>query len=214
MLTTRTSLLVAAIVFGALYIAGTVGVPMLPEAGASGEEVKQWFVDHGDAARTCAWLLLLAIIPLGLILIELGARLGPGLRALLLLAAAVFISTTTVYMWFIAGLSFTADQLAPDTAEALLDIARFWGPFLTGTVVLLVLPVTVASLRDGALPRWLGWIGAVLIAEQLVETITVMGDDGFTAPGGDMNILLGGCLFIVWFVAVIVALVRTERPAA
>jgi len=35
---------------------------------------------------------------------------------------------------------------------------------------------------------------AVALAEQTIETVTIFGQDGFTAPGGPMNVYLGAAL--------------------
>jgi ketosteroid isomerase-like protein len=52
--------------------------------------------------------------------------------------------------------------------------------------------VAVLGLRaHPVIPRWLTALGVVAFAEQAVETITVFGTRGFTAPGADMNVLLG-----------------------
>jgi hypothetical protein len=45
------------------------------------------------------------------------------------------------------------------------------------------------------------FIAAVVFVEQFAETVTVFGTDGFTEPGGAMNLQLGAGLFIVWFVS-------------
>lgn len=37
-----------------------------------------------------------------------------------------------------------------------------------------------------------------------METITVFGSDGFTAPGGDMNLLLGAALVAIWLGGLVV----------
>jgi hypothetical protein len=40
----------------------------------------------------------------------------------------------------------------------------------------------------------------VLAAEQLAETVTILGKDGFIAPGGPMN-QLGAACFGIWIIA-------------
>ena len=51
-------------------------------------------------------------------------------------------------------------------------------------------------------------LGAIAFAEQAVETITVFGTHGFTAPGGDMNILLGAGLTLAWLIGLVAWAVR------
>jgi hypothetical protein len=43
--------------------------------------------------------------------------------------------------------------------------------------------------------------GLVVFAEQAVETTTIFGSTGFTAPGGEMNVLLGAWLVATWLLA-------------
>jgi hypothetical protein len=91
----------------------------------------------------------------------------------------------------------------------LLDVASFWGPVLTSTTILMLTPIAVlAWRRQAGLPRWLGVIAGVAVAEQLVETMTIFGNRGFTAPGGPMNLLLGAGLVLVAFIGLGVAVAR------
>ena len=95
--------------------------------------------------------------------------------------------------------------LQPATARLALDIASFWGPILTGATTTMIGAVTVLGLRTRPLiPRWLTALGAIAFAEQAVETVTVFGARGFTAPGGDMNVLLGAALTAAWLAGLVV----------
>jgi hypothetical protein len=53
-------------------------------------------------------------------------------------------------------------------------------------------------------PRWLGWLSVLFFVEQGVETITVFGESGFIAPGGPMNLYLGGVIGVAWALGVMV----------
>ena len=61
----------------------------------------------------------------------------------------------------------------------------------------------------------------IAFIEQAIETITVFGTSGFTAPGGAMNLQLGATVTIVWIIALVVWARRelgdrnlgTETPA-
>ena len=53
----------------------------------------------------------------------------------------------------------------------------------------------------------------VAFAEQAVETITVFGTHGFTAPGGAMNTVLGAGLTAIWLAGLVVwAFQRLATP--
>src|SRR5262249_13341308 len=112
------------------------------------------------------------------------------------------IATTGVQIWTWAGLALHADRLEPATARTILDVAIFWGPVLTAATVTFMAPVTLLALRgEAGLPRWLGLLGAVSCAEQVIETITIFGESGFTEPGGAMNLQLGAGLVWAWLMA-------------
>ena len=95
-----------------------------------------------------------------------------------------------------------ADGLEPTIARAVLDVAVFFGPVLTGATTTMIGPVTLLALRGrSGLPMWLGLLGAVTFIEQSIETITIFGTTGFTQPGGAMNLELGAALTLAWMFA-------------
>ena len=84
------------------------------------------------------------------------------------------------------ALLFSAALLMIPTLPGVADVASMWGPVLTAADVMVAVPVGLAA-KDGRLPRWLGVLAAIFAAEQLVETITIVGAPGtFIAPGGVM----------------------------
>jgi len=81
-----------------------------------------------------------------------------------------------------------------------------WGPILTVADIMVAGPILLAA-NEGRFPRWLGIVAAVFAVEQLIETITIIGPPAsFISPGGAMNFYLGGPLFIIFFLALGVAL--------
>jgi hypothetical protein len=92
--------------------------------------------------------------------------------------------------------------MEPALARTALDIAIFFGPVLTAAWTTMVAPVTFVALRPGGpLPVWLGFLGAVVVAKQAIETVTIFGYSGFTEPGGAMNMQLGAGLTVAWLLA-------------
>ena len=82
---------------------------------------------------------------------------------------------------------------------------------MTGADIMVAVPILLAA-NDGRFPQWLGLLAAVFAVEQLIETITIIGPPGsFISPGGAMNFYLGGPLFIVFFLALGIALSQ-DRP--
>jgi hypothetical protein len=69
--------------------------------------------------------------------------------------------------------------------------------------------VTALGLRaQPAIPRWLTVLGVIAFLEQAIETITVFGTSGFTAPGGAMNLQLGAAVTLIWVIGLVVWAVR------
>jgi hypothetical protein len=66
----------------------------------------------------------------------------------------------------------------------------------------MLMPVTLLAWSgEAGLPRWLGVLGAVVFAEQAIETVTIFGSIGFTEPGGATNLQLGAGLVATWILA-------------
>ena len=64
----------------------------------------------------------------------------------------------------------------------------------------------IAALGFGVspiIPRWLTWLSTIFFLEQAIETITVFGQTGFIAPGGTMNVYLGGVIGFFWVAGVV-----------
>ncbi|HXJ33059.1 MAG TPA: hypothetical protein VMS22_03395 [Candidatus Eisenbacteria bacterium] len=185
-----------------IYLGGVIVLGEPPGAGATGAEVVSWFREHRDAARWFVWAGPVSA-PFVAVMFALQRRLIPAPhRDVFLLGAVGIVATIPVQSWTWGGLALHADRLEPATARALLDVAMFWGPVLTGSTLTLMAPVTLLALRgEAGLPRWLGVLGAIAIVEQLVETITIFGETGFTEPGGAMNLQLGAGLVWAWILA-------------
>jgi hypothetical protein len=134
---------------------------------------------------------------------DAGARTPPAPDSgVFFIGGIAILISSAVQSWFWAGLALHADQLEPATARALLDVAAFFGPILTGATTTMMAPVTLLALRNKAgLPMWLGRLGAAAFVEQSVETITIFGSTGFTQPGGAMNLQLGAGLTLAWMMA-------------
>jgi len=122
------------------------------------------------------------------------------------IGAAALLVQVFIATWFTAGLALHPAQLGSATARTITDVASMWGPMLTITNIMVAVPILLAA-NAGQFPRWLGIIAAVFAVEQLIETITIIGPPGsFISPGGHMNTYLGAPLFILFFLALGVAL--------
>ncbi len=110
-----------------------------------------------------------------------------------------FALTAQVQAWFWAGLAFHPDGLDPAAARVIFDIPAYWGPLVNGSTMTMAAPVAALGLgASPIIPRWLTWLSIIFFVEQAIETITVFGQSGFIAPGGTMNVYLGGVLGFLW----------------
>jgi len=182
------------------YVAAAVLTREPPKAADSGADVVRYFAEHGDDIRAALWCSIVAIAMFMIAAALMHERLPRPHRTLFLVGAVVTGSGIMVSLWIPGGLSLHPEQLDPSTARTVLDVSLFFGPILTASTVVMILPIVLLGF-DGRLPRWLGVVSAVVLVEQAVETITVFGKDGFTEPGGAMNLQLGASLFLIWFLA-------------
>jgi apolipoprotein N-acyltransferase len=204
-----TVLLLTTIAFGVLYLAAALVLGQTPDAGDNGQTVVNWFRDHGDQVRVWAWLLTLTLPLFATFAALVRAELPSPYRDVFFFGAIALGAETAVQGWFWLGMSWHAGQLQPATARTLLDVASFWGPVLTSATVTMLAPVALLAIRGaGGLPRWLGVVAGVALIEQVIETITIFGRNGFIAPGGPMNVYLGAGLTALSLVCLGVAVSR------
>lgn len=209
-------LFVTTIATGTLYVVSFVVLGSeRPTIETGGPEVVSWLTENGTRARTYAWLS--ALVSMGFtVLGGLLASVMPRPHRYIFLGGALgFAVTAQVQAWFWAGLAFHPQDLHPGTARVLLDITQFWGPVVNASMVAMAAPVAALGIgSDPIVPRWLAWLSAVFGVEQAIETITVFGRSGFIAPGGAMNVYLGGVLGFLFVVGLLVwAMPRLDRTA-
>jgi len=206
--------LAAAIAFALLSVCAVVVVPLAPGVDRFGTEVVEHFNTHAGVIRLQVLLAALALLALAVILGHARDRLDGPPAHIFTIGSAVLIGQTGIALWFDAGLALHAETMDPATARTLSDIAAMWGPVLTVAAILTAGPVVWAA-RQGRFPRWLAVIAAVFAVEQFVEMLTIVGPDAsFIAPGGPMNVFLGGALSVVFFAALGLAVALPADPAA
>lgn len=197
-------LLAAGAAAGALYLAGAIALGTPPAATDSGSEVVSWLTDNTDGVRVYAWTATFLAVAVAVIA-SLVRKLLPEVHGrIFMLGATALVIETALQAWFLGGLALHPESLEPATARTVLDVAIFWGPLLTGATMLMIGAVTALGFggRD-LIPGWLKVLGVVVFLQQAIETITVFGTDGFIEPGGDMNVLFGAGMTLVWLVGLI-----------
>jgi hypothetical protein len=198
-------LLINILATGALYVASFVALGgSVPTIDSSGQEIVQWFSDNGTGARIYAWTA--AFISLGLAVFggQVSALLPKPHRYIFLAGVMGCAITAQIQAWFWAGLAYHPQDLDPAAARTIFDIAAYWGPLVNGSTT--TMAAAIAALGFGVspiVPRWLMSLSAIFFLEQAIETVTVFGRTGFIAPGGTMNVHLGGALGFLWVAGVV-----------
>jgi hypothetical protein len=197
--------LIGGVAFAVLSLAALLLVPLPPGVDQPGSALIDHFSAHSGLIRLQALLTALSLLALVVVLGFARDRLHGPAGYIFTIGAAVLLVEISIEVWFTAGMALHAGELEPATARTLMDIAAMWGPLLTVADIMLAGPVVWAA-RSSRFPRWLALIAAVFATEQFVELVTIIGPSGtFVAPGGAMNMFLGGALFLVFFVALGIA---------
>ncbi len=199
--------MLAAVTYALIGVVGLFLLPEAPGVDATGRELVTYISDNSGSIRVVTWLATLALLALVPLVAAIRERLVGLGRDITLVGATSLAILTTVWVWTNAGLALHPESLDPGVARTVTDVAAFYGPTLTATVILFAAPVGLTAWRRrGGLPRWLAWLTLVLVLEQLIETTTALATSGFLAPGGPMNLQLGAGLFLIWIVATGVAI--------
>ena len=198
--------MVAAIAFAVLYAVALLMVPALPGIDRPGLDIVTHVNEHASALRTQALLLAFGSLALVVVLGHARDRLAGPYAFVFTIGSALVLVQISIATWFTTGLALHTGELGSGTARAVADVVAMWGPMLTVADIMVAAPILLAA-NEGRFPRWLGVVAAVFAVEQLIETITIIGPPGsFISPGGPMNLYLGGPLFILFFLALGVAL--------
>jgi len=198
-------LLINILATGVFYVASFVALgSSFPTVESSGQEIVQWFSDNGTNARIYAWTA--AFVSLGLAIFggQVAAQLPRPHRYIFLAGVLGAAVTAQVQAWIWAGLALHPQGLDPSAARTIFDIAAYWGPLVNGSTT--TMAAAIAALGFGAspiIPRWLTWLSVIFLLEQAIETVTVFGRTGFIAPGGAMNVYLGGAIGFLWVAGVV-----------
>ncbi|MFI5511105.1 hypothetical protein ACIA48_26895 [Mycobacterium sp. NPDC051804] len=212
----RRTPMTAGIAFAVLCAIALVLVPRFPGIDKPGSAVVAHVIEHSAEMRAQALLLAFGSLALVVLLGYARERLAGPASYVFTVGAAALLVQVLIATWFIAGLALHPEQLGSATARTITDVVIMWGPILTITNIMMAIPILLAA-NAGRFPRWLGIVAAVFAVEQLIETITIIGPPGsFISPGGPMNTYLGAPLFILFFLALGVALSldqqRDSRP--
>jgi hypothetical protein len=158
----------AGVAFVVLYVAAFgLGI----EVGASDQEILDYYADSGNRAKEVVAFFLIAAAALAFLVFASSLRnaIARAERETGMLAALVLAGGTASAVLVLAGNAVSrATAFAAMSDEFELDpnlrrLAEDAGflLFVSGALaaIVLVVAVSLAALRHGVLPRWLGWTG-------------------------------------------------------
>lgn len=147
-----------------------------PGVKATGAEVVDHYLDGKNARFVGVFLVIPAATALLVAASGIRAALGDRARAFGMLfqsGAVLYAGGLTLGAAVALGLLDAADNGLEGPAQTLNVLAEaMWLPFIAGVAALLI-GGGLAVLRTGILPRWLGWVGAV------VGVVSMLGPGGF-----------------------------------
>ena len=196
----------------ALVSAFLPGAP--PMTSDSAKEIAEYFNDHADAIRQASFLGIIATLPIvwwTAAMYRMLDRATGNARLGVMLAVGVAIATVAAGA---SAIVFATVALMGVGGSGGLSETKFF--YVLGTnlnalvaigTALAVGSVSAGVLRTGMMPKWLGWLGA------LVALVAVGGSlVGVSGNDAVMGLLLVGFLgFSLWLVIVSVLMLR--RPA-
>lgn len=200
----RTIVLVAVIGWIVFYVGSFTSLgDSPPTVESSADEVLRWFTENGGNARAYAWTAAFASLALVVFGAQVASLLPRPSRLIFFGGVLGWAITGQIQAWFWAGLSLHPEGLDAATAQTLFDVPAYWGPIINGSTMTMAAAFLLVGFgSDRLIPSWLTWLSALFFVEQGVETVTVFGETGFFAPGGAMNLYLGGVIGMAWVVGV------------
>lgn len=159
---------IAGIAFVGLFV-GAFGLGI--EVGASDQEILDYYADSGHRAKELVAFFLIAGAALSFVVFALGlrtliARVESPTRTLASLAFGAGVASATLVLAGNALSRATAFAAGNDVFQLDANTRRLFETagfllFVSGALaaILLVVAVSLAALRYGVLPRWLGWAG-------------------------------------------------------
>ncbi len=196
----KSFLLINILLTAAFYVFSFVALGgSVPTIESTGTEVVAWFSENRTNARTYAWASTFVSLGLMIFAGQVSALLPAPHRYVFFAGVLGFAITAQVQAWIWAGLAFHPNGLSDETARVIFAIAAYWGPVVNASTTAMATAVAVLGFgKEKTVPSWLAWLSVVFGLEQAIETVTVFGNSGFIAPGGTMNIYLGGLLGFIW----------------
>lgn len=205
-----------------LFAVGFSQGPESPELEkATAQQMRSFLAENSSRLRMLTLLMVLASFFLlwflgSLRTALLGAEGVPGRLTSIAFGAGVLNVALYLATFGITGQGLFADagELDPNVARDIFVVGETgFGPLGVATIAraAMVGAASLVALRFGGLPRWLGWIGAVVAAASFLGTFTIVESSPGEGP-------LGGVWFFSWLAftlwVLLTSIVLTLRTGA
>jgi hypothetical protein len=202
------------IFFVVLVIVGFLVQPNPPDSDASAAEILEYVVDHDNALHVVQLIFGFALFFLLWFIGALRSCLGGAEGGRERLAATAWgggLVAVTALMVSL-GLSATAAlhpaDNGPEVTHAFADASALVLAVSAPAVVVFFVANALSIIRSGYLPAWLGWLGFATALFNALGIGAVFTDNGVFAADGLFGFLIGFLLFLIWFLAASILLVR------
>jgi hypothetical protein len=182
-----------------------------PATDDSAREIHEYFRDNDTAIKVASYLAGLSIFPFLIFLGSVWSRVrsaGDEMRRLatiLVGGAVVAVGLASLGTVITATTALRIRELAPDGAKFFFTMAGISTSMTAFAVAAFVGATSLATLRSGIFPAWLGTAGAVLTGAWFVAGLSVATDA--TGIG-----VFGFIVFLVWAVWVLGVSFFLYRP--
>lgn len=209
-------------------VAGIVGIVLLlianvqlgnpPKAEDSAESVATFLADHRDKALVFVVLFGLGYMALltfaaGLSQVLRQAGDNSGLPILTVAGAVWAIVVGTASVMAAGAAAFRTPDLEAATAQAFIDISNVGFALIGAAFAVLFGAASLSAWSTRALPRWVSWLGLIIVVLNVMKLLTLFSRDGAFAPGGIFGLIAVIPIWI-WTVVAGVVLVRGRAGSA
>ncbi len=210
---------IAGIVGVILYVLGDVLISDLPPISASAHTIAAYAASHQTQFLSFVYIWGATVASTICFLTGLWSILRHDDRASEVLATLALGAGYMIWAIVLGGLAFVlelgyrAAALDPATARLLSDMAVLGATLSAFPTAVSVGAFSVLILRTGALARWVGWFGFIVVAAHLVAA-GAFAQDGFFSPSV-VSVFVAPPLHFAWvlFASLAVLLRRSSKQA-
>ena len=210
----------AGIAFVVLGVIGIVLQGEVPSQNATGAALIEYMADQRDGLMwSCAVWSIASLCGLFFIA-TVRARISEAEGGHNELATAVVIGGLMTFVAnLVSSIMVTAmafrDPGAIDEATVRLafDVMNFGFIAANVGVALVAGSAAAVVLSTGLLPRWVGWFSVAVMGLCIVSLLGVVATDGFLAPGGGFQYVVGAAGLAMFLALAIEFLMHAEAPA-